>query len=138
MGSSSSLPPYLVPGAGSARQAWRSGWTRVSAAPAIVAGVFVMTFALAVPLAITLRGALAAHLGDSLAAETVATGVDYDWWQEFTAHATGLGTSFLPSIIGFAAVLDNVSGVLDGRAPIAPVATALALYLTGWAFLSGG
>src|SRR5262245_43231066 len=112
---------------------WRDGWKRVFAAPAIAAGMYVMTFALAVPLAITLRGALAAHLGGSLTA-----GVDPAWWQEFTSQATGLGTTFTPSIIGFATVLDNVGGVLDGRAPIAPVATALALYLAGWAFLSGG
>ena len=117
---------------------WRDGWKRVLAAPAIVAGVYVMTFALALPLAIALRGALAAHLGSSLAAETAATGVNYEWWQEFTAQATGLGTTFAPSIIGFATVLDNVGSVLDGRAPITPVATALALYLAGWAFLSGG
>ena len=117
---------------------WRDGWKRVLAAPAIVAGIYVMTFAIALPLAITLRGALSAHLGSSLAAETAAAGVNYDWWQEFTAQATGVGTSFVPSIIGFAAVLDNVSGVLDGRPPIAPVATALALYLAGWAFLTGG
>src|SRR5215510_11015073 len=115
---------------------WRDGWKRVFAAPAIAAGMYVMTFALAVPLAITLRGALAAHLGGSLTAGTVATGVDPDWWQEFTSQATGLGTTFTPSIIGFATVLDNVGGVLDGRAPIAPVAAALALYLAGWAFLS--
>jgi hypothetical protein len=127
-----------VSGLRSACRAWRDGWKRVLAAPAIVAGVFVMTFVLALPLAITLRAALATHLGESLAAETAATGVNYDWWQEFTAQATGLETTFVPSIIGFAAVLDNVSGVLDARAPRAPIAAALALYLTGWAFLSGG
>src|SRR5262245_30452182 len=92
---------------------WRSGWRRVFAAPALVAGVFVMTFALALPLAITMRDTLATHLGSSLAAETAASGVNYDWWQEFTAQATGLGTTFSPSVIGFAAVLDNVSGLLD-------------------------
>ncbi len=108
------------------------------AAPAVAAGVFAMTILLALPLAITMRGALAAHLGESLAAETAATGINYDWWQEFTAQATGLGTTFSPSIIGFAAVLDNISGVLDARARVAPIAAALALYLAGWAFLSGG
>ena len=35
-------------------------------------------------------------------------------------------------------MLDNISGVLDARARIAPIAAALALYLAGWAFLSGG
>lgn len=133
MGSSSSRPAT-----GHGRQAWRDGWTRVLAAPAIVASVFAMTFLLALPLAIMLRGALSAHLGSSLAAETAATGVNYDWWQEFAAQAVGLGTTFSPSVVGFAAVLDNVSGVLDARTPIAPIATALVLYMTGWAFLSGG
>ncbi len=117
---------------------WRGGWKRVFAAPAIVAGVFAMTFLLAMPLALTLRGLLAAHLGSSVAAETAATGVNYDWWQEFAAQATGLGTTFTPSVIGFAMVLDNASTVLDARGSILPIASAVALYLAGWAFLSGG
>lgn len=127
-----------APGSGLWALGFRSGWKRVVAAPALVAGVFVMTFALALPLAITMRSALASHLGASLAAETAASGINYDWWQEFTAQATGLGTTFTPSVIGFATVLDNVSGVLDARARIVPLASALALYLVGWAFLSGG
>jgi hypothetical protein len=117
---------------------WRDGWTRVLAAPAILAGVFAMTFLLALPLAMTLRDMLAAHVGNSLAAETAATGVNYDWWQEFSAQATGLGTTFTPSVIGFAMVLDNVSSVLDARGSIVPIGAAVALYLAGWAFLSGG
>jgi hypothetical protein len=110
----------------------------VIAAPAIAAGVFAMTILLALPLAMVMRETLATHLGGSLAAESVATGANYDWWQEFTAQATGLGTTFSPSIIGFASVLDNVSGVLDARTRIVPIAAALGLYLAGWAFLSGG
>ena len=119
-------------------QSWRDGWKRVFAAPAIAAGVFAMTFLLALPLAITLRGQLASHLGSSVAADTAAAGVNYDWWQEFTAQATGLGTTFTPNVIGFAMVLDNVSGVLDARGNILPIVSALGLYLGGWAFLSGG
>ena len=117
---------------------WRNGWKRVLVAPAIVAGVFVLTMLLALPLALTMREALAAHFGGSLAAETAAAGVNYDWWQEFTAQASDLGTTFSPSIIGFAAVLDNISRVLDARRPIAPIAGAVAIYLIGWAFISGG
>lgn len=117
---------------------WRDGWKRVTAAPTIAVGVFAMTFLLALPLAIAMRSALAAHLGDSLAAETAASGVNYDWWQEFSAQAVGLGTTFTPSVIGFAAVLDNISGILDGRSKGAAVVSALVLYLAGWAFLSGG
>jgi hypothetical protein len=117
---------------------WRDGWKRVLAAPAIAAGVFAMTFVLALPLAMAVRGSIRTHLGASLASSQAADGVNWDWWQEFTADATGLGTTFTPSVIGFAAVLDNVSSVLDGRAEIPPIAWALAIYLTGWAFVTGG
>lgn len=119
-------------------ESWRDGWKRVLAAPAIAAGAFAMTFVLALPLAITLRGQLASHLGSSVAADTAASGVNYDWWQEFTAQASGLGTTFTPSIIGFATALDNISGVLDARSRIAPIAGAIALFMAGWAFLTGG
>jgi hypothetical protein len=117
---------------------WRDGWKRVAAAPAIVAGVFAMSVLVSQPLAMIVRGMLAVHLGTSLAAESAAAGVNYDWWQEFAAQASGLGTTFTPSVIGFAMVLDNVSGVLDARRSILPIASALGLYLAAWAFLSGG
>jgi hypothetical protein len=118
--------------------AWRDGWRRVAAAPAIAAGVFVLTLACAAPLALALRSMLQAHLGRSLMAAEAAERVNYDWWQEFSAQAPGLGTTFGPSIIGFAATLDNISGVLDGQGEVLPVATALAVYLAGWTFVSGG
>jgi hypothetical protein len=107
-------------------------------APAIVAGVFVMTFLLALPLALTLRGMLEAHLGRSLMAARAAEAVDYNWWQEFASQSSGLGSTFTPAIIGFAATLDNLSSVLDGQAKIAPLAGALAVYLAGWALIVGG
>lgn len=119
-------------------RAWRDGWQRVAAAPAIVAGVFALTLALALPLAMTMRDVLRTHLGRSLMAEEAADHVNYDWWQEFSAQASGLGSTFTPAIVGFAATLDNVSSVLDGTAETLPVALALALYLAGWAFISGG
>jgi len=117
---------------------WREGWRRVLAAPAIVAGVFALTFLLALPLAATLRGMLQAHLGRSLMAVEAAEGVNYDWWQEFLAQASGLGTTFAPAILGFAATLDNIGSVLDGQREIVPIAAALALYLAGWIFIAGG
>jgi hypothetical protein len=46
------------------------GWRRVFAAPAVLLGVFALTLLLALPLAVTMRGLLQAHLGSSLAAET--------------------------------------------------------------------
>lgn len=117
---------------------WRDGWRRVVAAPAVIVGVFVVTLLAAVPLAITLRGQIEAHLGRSLMAHQAADAVNWDWWQEFTSQASGLGTTFTPSVIGFAATLDNVSSLLDGQRETIPVIAALATYLMVWTLLSGG
>lgn len=114
------------------------GSRRVVAAPAVLFGVYALTTLLALPLAITMRGLLQTHLGSSLAAEGAASGANYDWWQEFASQATGLGTTFSPSIIGFAATLDNISSVLDGQREAAPIAGAIGIYLAGWTFLAGG
>ena len=63
---------------------------------------------------------------------------NYDWWQEFSAQASGLGTTFVPSIIGFGAVLDNLSGLLDNQPLAATIAGVTAAWLVLWSFLTGG
>ena len=121
------------------QSSWTDGFKRVLGAPAVIAGVFVVTLLAALPLALSLRAALRGHLGASLMADEAASAVNYDWWQEFTAQAgNGLGSTFTPSIIGFATTLDSVSGLLDARALITPVAAAIHVYLLAWIFLSGG
>ena len=117
---------------------WSDGWRRVGAAPAAIVGVFMFTLLTALPLALSLRDAIEDHLGASLAANGAADGVNYDWWQEFSAQASGIGTTFTPSVIGFATTLDSVSGLLDRRRLITPIASALAVYVMGWLFVSGG
>ena len=118
--------------------AWRDGFRRVAAAPAVLIGVYLITLLAALPLALSLRDTLQDNLGASLAAGEAADGVNYDWWQEFTGQATGLGTTFTPTIIGFATTLDSVSGLLDRRALNTQVAWALAFYVAAWMFVSGG
>lgn len=119
-------------------RSFSDGWRRVRSAGALLLGVYALTVVLTLPLAIAMRGLLETHLGSSLAADTAAAGVNYDWWQEFSSQATGLGTTFTPTIIGFAATLDNLSSLLDGQREVAPVAGAIALYLLAWIFLTGG
>jgi hypothetical protein len=118
--------------------AWRDGMRRVNAAPVVLAGMFALTFLIALPLSIALRGMLEAQLGDSLVSDTLASGASYDWWQEFLARASGLGTTFVPSIVGFGAVLDNISGILDNLPMAATIAGATTAWLIIWSFLSGG
>ena len=118
--------------------AWRDGIARVNAAPAILAGVFALTLLVSVPMAVVMRGMLAQHLGASLAADAAADGVNYDWMQEFAEQASGIGVTFKPTIIGFGAVLDNLSAFIDAtERPLVIVAVA-SLYLVLWMFVAGG
>jgi hypothetical protein len=129
MGSSSEMSPS---------SALRDGARRVNAAPAVLAGMFLLTLLVALPLSIALRGMLEAHLGPSVAAESAAAGVNHDWWQEFAAQATALGTTFVPSIIGFGAVLENLSSLLDNAPLASTIAGITAAWLVLWSFLTGG
>ena len=119
-------------------EALRDGITRVAGAPIVLACVFVVTLLAALPLSMAMRDALQAHLGDSLVAEQVARGVNVQWWSEFTEQAGTLGRTFQPGIIGFAAVLDNLSAFADGAVRPSPLLWLGACYLLLWLFLAGG
>lgn len=119
-------------------RAFIDGWGRVQRAPALVAGIWLTTFLLAWPLALTLRGLIADHLGASLAADTAASGMNFDWWNEFLAQTAGMGQTFVPAILGFAAVLDNISSIADGQGLPITVGGVVAAYLVVSIFLVGG
>ena len=118
--------------------AFRHGIRRVNGAPVVIAGMVCVTLLVALPLSVALRGMLEAHLGRSLAAGAVASGTSYDWWQEFSAQASGLGATFVPSIIGFGAVLDNLSGLFDNLPLASTITGVTAAWMVVWTFLSGG
>lgn len=119
-------------------QSWLSGIRRVHAAPVIIVGVWLLSLLLALPLGLVLRGLIRNSLGDSLAAGGAASGVNYDWWNEFLQQAGGIGTTFVPSIIGFAAPLKNLSDLADNEPLAATVASLVVVWLMLWAFLAGG
>ena len=122
----------------SAFAAWHAGARRVTRAPAILIGVWALTLLVSVPLALALRGMLAQHLGASLAADAAAAGVNYDWMQEFSDQASGLGATFKPTIIGFGAVLDNLSGFIDHTPRPLVIVGAASVYIVLWIFVAGG
>ena len=119
-------------------RAFRDGMRRVNGATAILAGVYLVTVLLSLPLAAALRGMLEDHLGHSLAAEPAAHSVNYGWWQEFSSQAVGLGATFVPSIVGFGATLRNLSDLMDNRSLPTVVAGAAGAYLVVWTFFVGG
>jgi hypothetical protein len=118
--------------------ALRNGVRQVNRAPALLGWVFLVTVMTALPSSMLMRESIRAHLGNSLVAEQVARGVNVQWWTEFTAQAGGLGETFRPTIIGFAAVLDNLSAFADGETRPSPILWTGALYLLLWLFISGG
>jgi hypothetical protein len=122
----------------SARVSWLDGVRRVNGAPVLLCGMFAVTLLVALPLSVALGSMIEAHLGRSLAADAAAAGTNHDWWQEFSAQASGLGTTFVPSIVGFSVVLDNLSSLADNEPLAASIAGVTAGWLVIWSFLSGG
>jgi len=118
--------------------AWNDGWRRALRAPWIIIGLWVTTLLLALPPALALRGMLAEHLGASLAAGAAVRGANFDWWNEFLAQAAGIGQTFVPAILGFAAVMKNLSTVADAGALPMAIASVVAAYIVLSVFLLGG
>lgn len=121
-----------------ARGALFDGIRRVNKAPMILACVFVVTLLVALPLSAVLGAALRTSFGNSLAADQAAAGVNYQWWTEFAAQSSGFTRTFTTNVIGFAAVLDNLSTLLDRGVRPAGLLWLGAAYLLLWLFLSGG
>jgi hypothetical protein len=117
---------------------WRDGIRRVVSAPSLLVAVWALTTAISLPLTLSIRRDIVGSLGRSLAADSASRGMNYDWMQEFAAQATGIATTFRPTIVGFSAVLDNISAYVDNVQRPSAVAAASAVYVLAWIFLSGG
>lgn len=114
-----------------------SGVAAVARAPGLLLAILILTMLSALPFVFTVQSAV----GESLALQPGATAVggseiDPEWWLEFRRHAGGLAATFTPAILGFAAPLDSVSALLDGRRPplalVFPVAVAALLWVLLW------
>ena len=93
--------------------AFKDGWRRVVRAPAILLGVWLLDAAHRRPGRARIGASIAGSLGHSLEAGSMAAGVNHEWWERFAETAAGLDRTFTPTIIGFGAVLDNLSRFLD-------------------------
>ena len=119
-------------------RAFIDGLMRVKRAPVLVIGLWLATVLTALPFAMMLQALIGDHLGSSMAAQTMADGVDFDWWNEFLAHTTGVGLSFVPAILGFAVVMRNLSTFVDNSGFPIVIAVALAAHMVVSLFLIGG
>jgi hypothetical protein len=100
--------------------------------------VWLSTLAVALPFAMMLQVLIGDHLGASLAAQSALDSANYDWWNEFLAQTSGIGLSFVPAILGFAAVMKNLSTVADAAGLQVPIAMAVSAHMLLSLFLAGG
>ena len=118
--------------------AFIDGLMRVKRAPWLVIGIWLSTLLVAAPLALLLQDQLSAHLGSSIVAQSAAEGMNFDWWNEFLAQTSGIGATFVPAILGFAAVMKNLSTFADREGLPTIIAAAVAAQLAVSMFLAGG
>jgi hypothetical protein len=118
--------------------AWWRGVRRVVSAPSLVVVVWSLTTLASLPLTLIMRHDIVANLGQSLAASEAARGMNYEWMQEFARQSTGLDSTLRPDVVGFSAVLDNLSALVDNIPRPAAVAAASGAYVLLWLFLAGG
>ena len=118
--------------------AFLEGWRRVFRAPVLVASVFGATFLFALPMAMLVRGSIAAHLGSSLEADAAATGWNAGWASEFESQASGVERTFTFEILGFGGTLATLSRFLDRQSLNPTLAIAVVGYIALWIYLSGG
>ncbi len=119
-------------------RALAQGALDVLKAPVMLIAIAIVTLAIALPFAASLHARLQASLSVQPQISLDDTEIDPEWWMEFREHARGLEATFTPAVLGFAATLDGLSGVLDGRGlPLAMVAP-LVLSVAAWAFVWGG
>jgi hypothetical protein len=122
----------------SALRAFLAGVSAVLRAPLVIVAVTVISMLMALPFAVALGARLQASLASQPPVALSETEIDPEWWQEFRAQARGLEATFTPAVLGFAAPLDSISAVLDGRRPPLAVLGPLVLSIVVWAFLWGG
>jgi hypothetical protein len=121
-----------------ALRAWVVGLRTVLLSPLLVVGVTLATVASVVPFGLVLGTRLQTALAQQQPVSAGAVDIDPEWWMEYRAHATGLEATFAPTIIGFAAPLDNLSALIDASPRPWALAVPVAFSTIVWAFLWGG
>ena len=118
-------------------RAFVEGAGAVLRAPLVLAGVLIITMAAAVPFGAVMSTRLQSALANQPPVTLGSEEIDADWWLEFRRHAEGLEATFTPTVIGFAAPLDNLSALLDGTARPWALALPVGIAVVVWAFLWG-
>lgn len=114
------------------------GVRRVAGAWHVVLVLWLITLLVSVPLGLGVRRDIERQLGSSLESKAQIAGATYDWLSEFGDQAAGAASTLGPSVIGFAAVVDNLSAFLEWDVRPAVVGAMGIAYASLWLFLAGG
>ena len=115
-----------------------AGLRAVLLAPHLLAVAALAMLVIAVPFGVLLGSRLQTSLANQPPIAQYGLEIDAEWWAEFREHARGLDATFTPTIIGFAAPLDNLSALADGTARPWALAGPVVLGVAIWAWLWGG
>jgi hypothetical protein len=114
------------------------GLIDVIKAPLMLIAIAILLLLITAPFAAVLHSRLQQSLSVQPPVSLNETEIDPEWWMDFRDQARGLEATFTPAVLGFAATLDGISGVLDGRALPAALLLPFILSIVAWAFIWGG
>ncbi len=117
---------------------WVSGVRRVLWAPAVVAGLYLLTLVIAAPLGAWLQRSLPAPEILQAVDANDPPAPDVDWLDEVSLHVPGLTRFLTPAVIGVAAPLGNLDAILDGSLPPLPLLAPIAVFFICWTAVWGG
>jgi hypothetical protein len=115
-----------------------AGLWLVMRAPGLLAGITLLTIAAAAPFGVVLGSQIQESLATQPLIDLGSSEIDAEWWLEFREQAPGLAATFTPTIVGFAAPLDNLSALLDGSPRPLILALPVVAFALLWALLWGG
>lgn len=118
----------------------RAGLHRVSAGPKLIGLLWLINFAVAIPLTLVMSDQIESAIGASLVQEKLRAGFDIDWYEEFAAAANDFSKTFSPAVIGAGPFLGNMEAWLNGSLFTGYTGiVGLGIgYMILWAFLLGG
>ena len=119
-------------------RAWFAGVLRVVRAPLVVAGLYLLTLLLAVPVGALVQRSLPPPETVDVVDPNDPPAPDLDWLDEVSDSIPGLARFLSPEIIGAAAPMMNISAILDGTRPPLAGVVAVAVFFLCWTAIWGG
>jgi hypothetical protein len=120
--------------------ALRVGCSWVLRSPKIIAWVWLLNLAIAIPLAVMVSEAMHGSVSTTRAAEKLEHGFDDAWFAEHGGDHDGLVGTLRPTLIGIGAFLGNLDDWWAGRIFTRDPAIVITgiIYALGWAMALGG